>query len=83
MVMMMFNIVRTKSPEKLKNREYTRISTHLDGFVGNIDHAGAKFDANCKIMDGLEALIGELKKEAGFSDSCVVRIERGRRGSSR
>ena len=43
--------------------------THLDRFVSNIDHTCAEFDANGEIMDGLETLVRELEKEAGFANS--------------
>lgn len=44
----------------------------FDGFVGNVDHAGAKFYADCEVVDGLEAFVGELEKEAGFAYSCEI-----------
>jgi len=44
----------------------------FDLFVGDGDHAGTKLDADCEIVDGLEAFVGELEEEAGFSHSCVL-----------
>mmetsp|Transcript_14976 Transcript_14976/g.31771 ORF Transcript_14976/g.31771 Transcript_14976/m.31771 type:complete len:163 (+) Transcript_14976:552-1040(+) len=44
----------------------------FDLFVGDGDHAGTKLDADCEIVDGLEAFVGELEEEAGFSHSCVT-----------
>ena len=42
----------------------------LDQFVVQVHHAGAEFDANGQVMDGLEALVGELKQQTRLSDAC-------------
>lgn len=44
----------------------------FDLFVGDGDHAGAEFDADGEVVDGLESFVGELEEEARFTDSCIV-----------
>jgi len=46
----------------------------LDLFPVDCYHPSAKFNANCEIMDWLEAFVSELQEQARFSDSCDVAV---------
>ena len=63
-------------PEKKKRIEpcvgtYRVPNLELDGLVVDGDHPGAELDADGEVMDGLEALVGELQQQARLADTCT------------
>lgn len=43
------------------------MTTHLFSVDG--DHTGSEFHANCEVMHGLEALVGELEQQTGLANA--------------
>lgn len=41
----------------------------FDGFLSDGDHLGSELNADCHLVLLTEAVVNELKEEAGFSDA--------------
>jgi hypothetical protein len=75
--------VRTK--ESIADKQVTdRIpNLELDGLVVDVDHPGPELDADGEVVDGLEALVGELQQQARLADACSkAKASRGRPSAS-
>ena len=56
---------------KIKRARTDRVpNLELDGLVVDGDHPGAELDADGEVMDGLEALVGELQQQARLPHAC-------------
>ena len=80
---------KEKRNEELSAERYRVPNLELDGLVVDGDHAGAELDADGEVMDGLEALVGELQQQARLADTCTTtrpsaraRFSRGRDGKT-
>jgi len=63
--------MRTNEGKERRKRGNDRVpNLELDGLVIDGDHPGPELDADGKVMNGLEALVGELQQQARLADAC-------------
>lgn len=67
--------VAVSSCKASKAYRVPNLQLHL--LVVDVDHAGAELDADGEVVDGLEALVGELKQEARLADACTANGSKG------
>jgi hypothetical protein len=60
-----------------RGNPYRVPNLQLDLLVHDLDHACAELDADGEIVHGLEALVGELKQQAGLAYACSDRHATG------
>ena len=63
--------MRTNEGKERRKRGNDRVpNLELDGLVIDGDHPGPELDADGKVMNGLEALVGELQQQARLANAC-------------
>ena len=66
-----------------KGRHTHRVpNLELDGLAVDGDHPGPELDADGEVVDGLEALVGELQQQAQLANACLLRRVTGSSGQA-